>query len=319
MKPLCLITHRFDSHLKLQLSQFKEGDFIFKKNLFEDESLLKKAAAILCRTSLKVDKDFLQKCDNLKYLVTATAGFDHINLEETQKRNIQCFHVPEAQTEAAAEMTFLLMLATARKWTRATQQIQMGKWNRELLLGEQLSGKSLGIIGLGRVGSSVAKKAKAFGLKVYGFDPYIEEAPEGVHRMGFEELLRTCDIISLHVPKTKTTRQMINKETLSWMHSEACLLNLSRGDVIHEGDLLQHLVDHPGFRVGLDVFKNEPLSTESRLFNFPNATLSPHIGASTAEALRLSSEQGLTKIRALFRGETVEEGALPPKAAWWGN
>lgn len=318
-QPLCLITHRFDPHLKLKLNQFSEGEFVYKKNLFEDEDSLKKCKAIICRTSLKVDSDFLNKCENLKYLVTATSGFDHIDLSETQKRKIQCFHVPEAQSEAAAEMTFLLMFATARRWTRASQQVRSGDWQRELLMGHQLKGKNLGIIGLGRVGQSVAQKAKAFGLNVFTFDPYIESSPEYVKRLGFEELMRTCDIVTLHVPKTKTTRHMINKETLSWMNSEACLLNLSRGDVVHEEDLIEHLVDNSDFRVGLDVFKREPLSSTSSLFNFSNVVLSPHIGASTQEALRASSEGAVEKVRALFKGEAVSTGELPPKAEWWGD
>jgi D-3-phosphoglycerate dehydrogenase len=247
---LVLVTNRFDENLKLLLPQKKEADFRYVKNINEDEELLAKAQALIIRSSTRVDKDFVNKAQSLKFLITATSGFDHIDLKGALEKGIRVFHIPETQTEAAAELTIAMILNCARKWSLAQKQLNHGRWERSLLLGRQVSGMSLGIIGVGRVGSAVALKAQALGMKVYGYDPYLENNPESLTMLGFEELMRTCDVITLHVPKTKTSFQMIKKETLGWMNTEAILINMSRGDVINEQDLIEHLLEHPEFHRG---------------------------------------------------------------------
>lgn len=315
-KPLILVTNRFDETLKAQLPLIKEAGVLYRSDLFSDPKELELAQALIIRSSTTVDGDFLNKTKSLRFLITATSGFDHIDLAEAKKRQVRVFHVPESQVTAAAEMTLTLLFATARKWTQANKQVRSGQWQRQTLLGDQIEGRSLGVIGMGRVGTAVAKKAQALGLQVYGYDPYLEENPKDITMLGFEELMRTCDIVSLHVPKTSVTRHMIKKETLEWMNTEATLLNLSRGEVVNEADLVQHLLENPGFKAGLDVFAKEPLVTKSPLLELPNVVLTPHVGASTVEALRQSSQLALDKALSLLKGEAVSN-ELPPQASWY--
>lgn len=316
--PLVLITNRFDESLKLKLPQLKDADCRYVKNITQQVDLLQKANALVIRSSTKVDKDFLNKTPHLKFLVTATSGFDHIDLQAAKDMGLRVFHVPETQSVAAAELTIAMIFNCARLWTKANAQLRKGDWQRSLLLGRQVTGLQLGLVGLGRVGREVAQRARGLGMKVSAFDPYIEDEVSDVTMLGFEELMRTSDVVSLHVPKTKETFQMIKKETLEWMNTSAILINMSRGDVINEADLTVHLLENPEFMAGLDVFAKEPLVLKSRLLELTNVCLTPHIGASTKEALRASSEKALNKVLSLLKGETVE-GELPPKAQWWGK
>lgn len=316
-KPIVLITNRFDENLRLSLDRYEDADFQYTKNIFENENL-PKANGLIVRSSTKIDKDLFEKAKNLKFVITATSGFDHIDLEAAEKAGVSCYHVPETQSIAAAELTIMLMMAACRKFTLANSQIHKGDWQRELLLGKQLTGQSLGIVGFGRVGKEVAERALALGLKVSAFDPYIQEHDPRIPMLGFEELLRSSDIVSLHVPKTSKTRHMLKKDSLEWMNTNAILINMSRGDVINEAELTEHLMENPEFVAGLDVFAREPLVTKSKLLELPNVVLTPHVGASTQEALKNSSFAALEKAQSLLKGEAVS-GELPPKALWWGE
>lgn len=315
-KPLILITNRFDENLRLKLSSFKEAQFVYVKNIFADEELLSQATGVVIRSSTQVDTEFLNKAKKLEFVITATSGFDHIDLEQAGEKGVRCFHVPETQSVAAAELTILLMLGACRKFTLASHQLHKGDWQRSLLLGKQLAGQSLGIIGLGRVGQEVAKRARALGLKVCANDPYIREHDPEIPMLGFEELMRSCDIVSLHVPKTKKTRHMVKKDTLKWMSPESILINMSRGDVINEADLTEYLISTPSFCVGLDVYAREPLVTKSKLLSLTNVILTPHIGASTEEALQQSSLKAIEKVISVLKGDSVL-GELPPKEPWF--
>lgn len=317
-RPLILITNRFDSRLRASLSQYGSVDFKYRADLFSDLSILSKTQGLIIRSSTRVDKDLLNKMPNLKIVITATSGFDHMDLDLLTEKKIACFHIPSTQAVAAAEMTMVLLFNACRKFQMAYEQIQKGNWDRQLLLGRQIAGLSLGIIGLGRVGLEVAKRASALGMKVMAYDPYRIDPCDNVEMLGFEELMRSCDVISVHVPKTVKTRHMIKKETLSWMSSNAILINMSRGDVINETELIAHLRKNPDFIAALDVFTNEPLSIHSDLFNLKNVVLSPHIGASTQEALRASSQESLERTIAFF-ADKIPADPLPPKALWYEN
>ena len=318
LKPLVLVTNRFDENLKLGLSQIKEAQVCYVEKIHHEPELLGKTQALILRSSTQVDKAFLKKAPKLQLVVTATSGFDHIDLMETQAKGIRVFHTPESQRVATAELTIAMMINMARKWSFAQKQLHKGEWNRSLLLGRQITGAHLGVIGFGRVGQEVAKRAQALGMRVSAYDPFIEtDWPEGITPLGFGELMRSSDVVSLHVPKTKLTRHMIKKDSLEWMQPQASLLNMSRGDVVHEGDLIAHLLEHPEFTAGLDVFTREPLGADSPLLSLNNVCLTPHIGASTQEALRTSSQLSLEKVLGFFRGEEIT-GELPPKAPWYG-
>jgi D-3-phosphoglycerate dehydrogenase len=315
-RDLVLVTNRFDDELRARLPQIPEADFRYVKSVTEDEGLLGQASALVIRTGCIIDKDFLKKAPNLKFIVTATSGFDHIDLQAIKGTSVRVFHIPEAQTTAAAELTISMIFNCARKWSLAQKQLYKGEWERSLLLGRQISGMQWGIIGLGRVGQAVAQRASALGMTVYAYDPYLEEPVDGVTMLGYEELMRTCDGVSLHVPKTKETFQMIKKDTLAWMNTSGILVNMSRGDVINETDLVEHLLQNPEFIAGLDVYAKEPLAVKSRLLELSNVCLTPHIGASTQEALKTASKTAIEKVVELLQGGTPS-GELPPRCLWW--
>ena len=318
LNPLVLVTNRFDPHLRFKLPQMKHARFVYVDDLFASDSQLDQAQGIIIRSSTHVDDRLLKVAKNLKFVITGTSGFDHLNLETLKERSVRCFHIPESQSVAAAELTLLMILATARKFSLSQEQLKKGDWQRSLLLGRQIAGQQLGLVGLGRVGQQVAVRAQALGMVVCAFDPYLESVVPGVTMLGFEELMRSSDVISLHVPKTKKTRHMIKKETLSWMDTDACLINMSRGDVVNEPDLIAHLQGHPDFRAGLDVFAKEPLDASSVLLKMSNVVATPHIGASTKEALRESSAKSVELAEALILGQNVS-GELPPKESWFSD
>ncbi len=318
LKPLILITNRFDSSVLAKLKI--ETDFEIQKvdSLTKEKALLERAEVLIIRSSTQVDRDFLKNCKNLRFIITSTSGFDHIDLDATRDLKIRCFHTPQAQVAAAAEMTLLLIMASCRQWSRAQDQVRSGVWRREELMGRSLRGQTLGLIGVGRVGREVARLATAVGLKVVGYDPYLTDAPDGIPMMGYEEMMRTSQIVSLHVPKTKRTRHMIKKETISWMDPDATLINMSRGDVINESDLIDQLMKYPHFTAGLDVYTREPLPIDSRLLLLKNVILTPHIGATTQEAIKESSHMALEKALLLLKGQTVSD-ELPPNSLWYNE
>ncbi len=316
-RPLVLITQRFDHSVLLRAARSTEVHFQYEKNLFSRLDLLEKAQGIILRSSQAVDKDFLNKCPQLKVLITATSGFDHLDLKELQARSVTCYHVPEAQMEAASELTLLHILTSQRRFSLAQKQLQSGQWERSLLVGRELSGQRLGLIGLGRVGMRVAEKALALGLVVSAYDPFLPEHDSRIEMLGFEELMRSSDIVSLHVPLTTKTRHMIQAGTLKWMSSDATLINMSRGEVVNEAELIEHLFKNPQFQAGLDVFNREPLSTESPLLSLKNVNLTPHIGASTEQALKKASEAAVERTLSFFAGNPSTEGLLPPQAPWF--
>lgn len=316
--PLVLITDRFDEELLIKLPLLKNANFVYLKNLHEEPTLLAQAAALIVRSGTTINADFLAKVPQLQFIVTATSGFDHLDLAAIKARGIRCFHTPETQAIAAAEMTLLLLLSACRKYDQAQRQMVRGDWQRHLLLGRQLAGQTLGIVGLGRVGTAVAERARALGMQVLAYDPYLEEHNPNIPMMGYEEMMRTVDVVSFHVPFTKITRHMIKKETLAWMNRDTILINMSRGEVVHEFDLIQHLAKNPQFIACLDVFAKEPLATDSPFFSLSNVVLAPHIGASTKEAIKQSSQAAVDKVSRLFNGETVQ-GELPPQAGWYDS
>jgi D-3-phosphoglycerate dehydrogenase / 2-oxoglutarate reductase len=316
-KPLVVITDRFDHHLLLQMKSDRDIRFVYLRDLFSEPDLLQQARGLILRSSHKVDSGFLKHFPSLEIVVTATSGFDHLDLVALQAKNIVSCHVPQAQVQAAAELTLLHILSAQRRWSQAVEQVKQGVWQRERLLGRELSQLQLGIIGMGRVGSRVAEMAHALGLTVCAYDPFITEHDPRYTMLGFEELMRSSDMVSLHVPLTARTRQMIQASTLQWMAPDAALINMSRGEVVNESDLIQHLQTHPQFFAGLDVYQKEPLSPQSPLLDLNNVHLSPHIGASTQEAIRKASEGAVAKIHSFFAGEALGEDLLPPQAPWF--
>ncbi len=316
-----LITDRFSIEALARLKSRSKLEVTQSATHLPTVEELKDTTALIIRSRTKINAEVLTLAPLLKVIVTSTSGFDHIDFSATQKHSVTVMHTPEPNAQSAAELTWLLALACARKFTQSTAQLKKGEWKRDLLAGNTLFGKTYGIVGLGRIGSRVAKFAKAFGMDVIAFDPYIEPedfAKASAERVSVEELFRRADFVSLHVPATPETKKMINFRALEGASADLILVNTSRGDVINEPELIKALEQKLIKAVGLDVFASEPLAPSSPLLKMPQVVLSPHIGATTAEAFDASSLEAATKIIDFLENGHLSD-ALPPKAQWFSH
>lgn len=280
---------------------------------------LKKADALLIRSHTRIDADFLDKAPNLKLIVSATSGFDHIDWRECKKRGIICSHTPEANAQSTAELTMALMLAGERDLPMAIRNVRGNQWRHGLQRPRGLDGKTLGLVGLGRVGSRVARMAQAFGMKLIAHDPYINFenfSHLNCLRMGFIEVLKTADIVSLHVPLTRETTHMLNHATFKEMQHEAILINTCRGPVVSENDLMTALDEGTIRGAAMDVIEREPPPNGHRLLSHPRLLLTPHIGAFTESAWERASVTAANQVLRLQKGEKILD-TLPLSTAWF--
>lgn len=314
-----LITDRFDVEALALLRGDQRLAVSTSSSPSPTDEELRPVHGLIIRSRTKIDRALLDRAPELKVIVTATSGFDHIDLEATKERGLIVMYTPEANAASAAELTWGLVLACARRIPEAHRAVKSGEWRREALLGVQLQGRTYGVVGLGRIGTRVARIARAFGLKVIGFDPYKEDeyfAAEGVDRVSLEELLKLSDVLSFHVPATEETHHMLKEANLEYLNRGAILVNTSRGSVISEEDLITSLENGWIRACGLDVFEREPLPRHSGLTGYPNVVLSPHIGATTAEAFSAASREAAEKIRA-FASRQESSDRLPPEESWY--
>lgn len=273
---------------------------------------------LIIRSKLKVDSKLLDQSKKLKVIVTATSGFDHIDLNETAKRKITVMHTPEANTQSAAELTWALILACQRPIVAAHREIKAGAWSREPFIGYELANKNLGVVGFGRIGQKVAQIAKVFSMQVYAFDPYQEEdvfKKLEVQRVSYEEILKHSDILTFHVPATPETKNMLNRSHFEYIHPGCVIINTSRGSVLQEDDLAEALISKTIRCAGLDVFAKEPLDRNSKLLKCQNLIMTPHLGAYTEEAFQKASLQAAIQIEDFFLHNTISN-ALPLKNDW---
>lgn len=244
---------------------------------------------LIVRSRTKVTKEVIEAGKNLKVIGRAGIGVDNIDVKVATERSIPVVFAPRGSTVSVAEITLAQMLSLARQLSYADKMTKEGKWIKKQLNGVEIFGKTLGLIGMGRIGIEVAKRSQAFGMKVVAFDPYVPQSVAKDHDIelltDIEKLYRQADFISIHSVLTDETRGMINKESLKLMKKTVFIINYSRGGIINEVDLINALEAKEIAGAALDVFEKEPLTTESPIVkNLPNLHLTPHIGASTAEA-----------------------------------
>ena len=276
------------------------------------------AHALLIRSKTLINDSLLKRATHLELIITATSGFDHIDFSEIAKTKIKVMHTPDANAISAAELTWGLVLACSRKLLSAHRSVKSGEWRSEGLTGFECAQKNYGIIGLGRIGTRVARIAQAFGMKVLAFDPYKDDdyfKSLGVTRLSYEELIKKSDILSFHVPKTRETHHMFAASQIEYVHPELIIINTSRGSVICEPDICKALEQRKIRALGLDVFETEPLSRNSNLLKHENVILTPHLGASTFEAFERASLEAAEKLITYFRSGTVSD-ALPSAEDW---
>jgi len=258
----------------------------------EMKDFVKGADAILCLIVDKITKEVIEAAgENLKIIANYGVGFDNIDVEYSKSRGIMVTNTPsELSSRAVAEFTIGLIFAVLKRIVEGDEFARrgdMGGWKPEIFLGENLEGKTLGIVGLGRIGCLVAKMARAFGLRVIYNKRHRDAEAEkefGLEYMSLENLLREADIVSLHVPLTEETKHLINEQTLALMKDNAYLINTSRGPVVDEAALVECLKEGKLAGAALDVYEYEPV-INPELCGLPNVVLTPHI-ASSVQAVR---------------------------------
>ena len=249
--------------------------------------LVKDVHAIAVRSETKITREVLAAAPLLKVVGRAGVGVDNVDVEAATERGVVVMNTPSGNTIATAELTFTHMLCGARPVPQAAGSMKAGKWDRKAFAGVELFRKTLGVVGLGRIGGEVAKRAQAFGMRVLAYDPYL--APSRAKAMQVEgvtldDLLAQADFITVHMPLTDDTLHMIDEAALAKCKSGVRLFNCARGGIIKESALVAALKSGQVAAAGLDVFEEEPLAEDSELRSLPNVSLTPHLGASTAEA-----------------------------------
>ncbi|MEN3046049.1 MAG: hydroxyacid dehydrogenase [Candidatus Hydrothermales bacterium] len=243
--------------------------------------IIKDFQILIVRSATKVTRRVIESADNLKIIGRAGVGLDNIDVEAAKEKNIKVLNSPEASSVAVAELTLLFILSALRRLPDAHNSVKERKWEKSKFMGRELAHKKIGIIGYGRIGKEVAKRLKAFEAEILVFDPFVEKEENFVSSL--EELFRSCDIITIHTPLTKSTENMINRSLLEKAKKGLILVNTSRGKIINEEDLLWALNEGIVSVACLDVYSKEP-PENYELISHSNVILTPHIGAQTEEA-----------------------------------
>ncbi len=249
----------------------------------ELEKVIPDYEVMVVRGRTKVRKPLLEKAKNLKLIVRGGVGIDNIDHEDAKKMGIEVRNTPSASSASVAELAIGHMFGLARHIPRGTASMKSGEWIKKRLKGTELAGKTLGIVGIGRIGKEAAKRASALGMTVVAYDPYLKESGmEDVSMLTFDDLLGKSDYISLHIPHTDETHYLFSTEQFDKMKESAYLVNCARGGVVDEEALHDALSNGKIAGAAFDVFETEPPG-ESKLFTLDNFFSTPHIGASTKE------------------------------------
>ncbi len=260
---------------------------------------------VVVRGRTKLSRELIEKADKCKIIARVGVGLDNIDQEAAKEKNIRVINAVEGATTAVAELVIGLMLSMAREITRADREIRNGNWIKKELMGSELKGKYLGIIGLGNIGKRLGRLTRALNMNIIGYDvvPIDEEFSKevGLMKADLDTLLSSADYVSLHVPLLDSTHHMINAEKLKLMKNTARIINTSRGGVIDEEALYNSLKEGNIAGAALDVFEVEP-ATGNRLTTLPNFIATPHMGAQTKEAQLLAANIIAEKIIQVLRG-----------------
>ncbi len=267
----------------VELLRERGFEVVVKTGLSEEKlaSLIPPFEGIIVRSATRVTRKVIEAAQNLKVIGRAGVGLDNIDLEAARERGIKVLNSPGSTTISVAELTMGMIISCFRSIPEATLSLKSGKWEKKRFMGREIYGKTLGIIGLGRIGSEVAKRAIAFGMKVIAYDTAEKELP-GVEMVSLDRLYREADVISLHLPISPSTRHLISEESLQKMKDGVVLVNCARGGLIDEEALARALKSGKVSCVALDTFEKEP-PIGSPILEFPNVVLTPHIGGQTYE------------------------------------
>ena len=250
---------------------------------------LKGVQGLLVRSATKVTADVLAGAPELRVIVRAGTGLDNVDRAAADARGVVVRNTPDANTISVAEITFGMLLALERHLAEAAADLRAGRWEKSKYAGRELFGRTLGVIGFGRIGREVADRARAFGMSVLAYDELVRKGPAGyewVRHVDRDTLLRESDVVTLHVPLTERTRHSLSASEFALMKPDAVLVNASRGGVVDETALQDALTSGRLRAAAIDVFEREPAPADHPLLRLPNVLALPHLGAATREAQR---------------------------------
>lgn len=276
-------------------------------------SALSGAQAVLVRSATKIDAEAIAAAPNLKVVARAGVGLDNVDIKAATTAGVMVVNAPTSNIISAAELTIGHILSLARHIPSAHASLADGQWKRSAYTGTELFEKTVGIVGLGRIGALIAERLRAFGVRVVGYDPYVTPTRAQqlqVELLSFDEVLRQSDFVTVHMPKTPETTGMIGAEQLALMKPTAFVINVARGGLIDEDALRDALASGVIAGAGLDVFTSEPPaadSSASRLLDLPNVVVTPHLGASTDEAQEKAGVSVARSVKLALEGDLVPD------------
>ena len=263
---------------------------------------IKDCEIVVIRSATKLTKEVLDKAEQLKIIARCGVGIDNVDLDFAKSKSIFVTNSPSANLISVVELTVALIISVSRKLSLADSHLKKGEWNRSEFLGNELYGKTLGIVGFGKAGRLVAERMKSFGMSIVFYDPYVTDWNDSEESIKLDDLLRTADVVSIHVIKTKDTENLISKDMLDLLKPSSVIINTSRGGVLDEDYLFELLESEKIFGAGLDVYSNEPPKNVDR-YNGLNLVTTPHIGASTNEAQLKAGLETIENIKKILAGD----------------
>ena len=283
------------------------------------------ADALLVRSATNVDAEVLAAAPKLKIVARAGVGLDNVDVDAATERGVMVVNAPTSNIHSAAEHALALLLAAARQIAPADASLRAHEWKRSSFSGTEIFGKTVGIVGLGRIGQLVAQRLAAFGAHLVAYDPYVSSARAaqlGIELLTLDELLARADFISVHLPKTPETAGLIDKEALAKTKPGVIIVNAARGGLVDEAALAEAITSGHVRAAGIDVFASEPC-TDSPLLDLPQVVVTPHLGASTAEAQDRAGTDVAASVKLALAGEFVPDavnvgaGAVNEEVAPW--
>jgi glyoxylate reductase len=290
---------------KIPFDYYKKDQPIPRKLLLDK---IKNCDALISLLTEKIDRDVIDQMPRCKIIANYAVGYNNIDIEYAKKKKIFVTNTPDVLTESTADLAMALVLACARRLSEGEILIKKERfkgWKPKLLLGMELKGKNFGILGAGRIGSAVAKRAKSFGTNILYVDQKINKQLErelGAKKVSLKYLLTNSDVLSVHLPLNDKTYHFLNKEKLNQIKKNSILVNTSRGEVIDESALISLLKRNRIRAVGLDVFENEP-NLNQELIKFPNIIILPHLGSATEEARSGMAELAVNNVINVITGK----------------
>ncbi|HSK10706.1 MAG TPA: D-glycerate dehydrogenase [Vicinamibacterales bacterium] len=315
MRPRALLTRRIPASVLRRLEEACEVDLHGGDEAMSRHDLVRRVAdkdALLCLLTDRIDRDVLDAGQRLRIVANIAVGYDNVDVEAAEARGVIVTNTPDVLTEATAEFTWALILAVTRRVSEGERVVRAGKWKGwalDYMLGMELRGKQLGILGLGRIGSAVAARAPAFGMRVAvtslaAAGTARREGLPAITEMPFEELVRTSDVLSIHVPLTPETRHLIGRQVLTRMKRSAYLINTARGPVIDEEALAWALGERLIAGAALDVYEGEP-EIHPALLPLQNVVLAPHLGSATTETRTAMADLAVSNVLAVLAGQAA--------------